>query len=143
MAIRDISGSYKLPKDDVLNRRLKKIYFISREIHDGYCPSDSGFSPDSKAYRFEIRRVSDESVVYYGPYYQGAAIKQSPRLVDILSSLSTDASFGDYTFEEFCSELRYDTDSLRAKKLWKACKKTQKTFPEHARIRAICDLIGF
>jgi hypothetical protein len=30
---------------------------------------------------------------------------------------------GDYTFEEFCSELGYDTDSRTAEKIYKKCKK--------------------
>jgi hypothetical protein len=45
---------------------------------------------------------------------------------DILQAFScfiNDAVSGDYTFEEFCSELGYDTDSRTAEKIYKKCKK--------------------
>lgn len=45
---------------------------------------------------------------------------------DVLNALYcfvSDAVSGDQTFEDFCGELGYDTDSISAKKTWKACKK--------------------
>lgn len=36
----------------------------------------------------------------------------------------SDAVSGDQPFEHFCGELGYDTDSINAKRTWKACKKS-------------------
>ena len=35
-----------------------------------------------------------------------------------------DAVSGSYSFEEFCSEFGYDTDSRKAEKTWKACQES-------------------
>ncbi len=36
----------------------------------------------------------------------------------------SDSASGDNSFEDFCSEFGYDTDSRKAEKIWKACKKS-------------------
>jgi len=36
----------------------------------------------------------------------------------------SDAISGSYSFEEFCSEFGYDTDSRKAEKTWKACQES-------------------
>lgn len=36
----------------------------------------------------------------------------------------SDAISGTYTFEEFCGEFGYDTDSRKAEKTWKSCQKS-------------------
>lgn len=42
---------------------------------------------------------------------------------DALTCWASDALSGQYDFDEFCSELGYDTDSRQAYKTWKACQK--------------------
>lgn len=47
----------------------------------------------------------------------------APCLVDVCYSIAMDASSGRMDFEDFCSEFGYDSDSRKAKKIHKACKK--------------------
>ena len=41
-----------------------------------------------------------------------------------------DGIFGSYGFDDFCSELGYSNDSIRALKIYKACKRTLKKLNE-------------
>ena len=48
----------------------------------------------------------------------------APALVDVLYSLVMDASVLDYdTFADWASDFGYDSDSIKAKKIYKACRK--------------------
>lgn len=46
---------------------------------------------------------------------------EGPTLADVFCSLLSDADCGDRTFEDFCSDFGYDTDSRRAENTWRAC----------------------
>lgn len=48
----------------------------------------------------------------------------SPSLDNVLYSLVSDAGFGLYEYEDFCLELGYDTDSIKAKKAHESCRDT-------------------
>jgi len=54
-------------------------------------------------------------------FWQGTGIKQEPTAAGVLSCLLSDASSGQESFEEFCSNFGYDTDSRSALKTWRAC----------------------
>lgn len=58
-------------------------------------------------------------VVYFS---QGAAISHEPSTADILDTLGGDAASWENagSFEEWCSEYGYDTDSRRAERTYKA-----------------------
>jgi hypothetical protein len=45
---------------------------------------------------------------------------------DVLYSLLSDATFGSYSFDDFCDELGYDNDSIKATEIYKACQKNAK-----------------
>lgn len=51
---------------------------------------------------------------------------KKPTLEDILDSLALDASVLDQTFEEFCGEFGYDTDSRKAEETYQACRENAK-----------------
>ena len=57
-------------------------------------------------------------------FWQGSAHTKEPTAADALSSIILDANCGEQTFEDFCSEFGYDSDSRKAEKTWKACAKT-------------------
>jgi hypothetical protein len=57
-------------------------------------------------------------------FYQGMGCTEEPVIPDVISSLCLDASAGMEDFPFFCSSFGYDTDSMKANKLWKACKAT-------------------
>jgi hypothetical protein len=57
-------------------------------------------------------------------FWQGIGISHDPTAEGCLECLLSDSSAGDTTFENFCSEFGYDTDSRKAEKTFKACGKT-------------------
>jgi hypothetical protein len=44
-----------------------------------------------------------------------------PSLPDVLSSVVDDAVSADQTFDDWCADYGYDTDSRRAHATWEAC----------------------
>jgi len=46
-----------------------------------------------------------------------------PTAKDILDCLFSDADCGDITFENFCSEFGYDSDSMKAMNIYRDCQK--------------------
>lgn len=57
-------------------------------------------------------------------FWQGSAIKGEPTVIGTLECLLSDSQADDQSFEEFCSEFGYDTDSRKAEQTWQACKKS-------------------
>ena len=60
----------------------------------------------------------------YTVYFsQGSAICKEPTTEDVLDCLASDAGsmINAQTFEDWASELGYDTDSRKAEKIYKAC----------------------
>jgi len=65
-------------------------------------------------------------VTYKNPPHAGTGAKpRPPTVADVLSSLCSDARGVDRTtFEDWCSEFGYDTDSRRAEKIYHLCVET-------------------
>ena len=55
------------------------------------------------------------------PFYMGVAHTRGPSAADVLYCLASDAQAGDLSFEDFCSDFGYDSDSRKAEQTWKAC----------------------
>lgn len=55
------------------------------------------------------------------PFHMGSAHKGEPKVADVLSCLISDERSGALSFDEFCSEFGYDTDSREAERTWKLC----------------------
>lgn len=57
------------------------------------------------------------------PFFTGSAISKEPTAADVLSCLLSDASCHDNarSFEDFASDLGYDSDSRKAERIYKAC----------------------
>lgn len=55
------------------------------------------------------------------PYSQGSAFDKPPTAEYVLGSLAMDASCPE-TFEDFCAEYGYDSDSRSAEKTWGLCR---------------------
>lgn len=84
-------------------------------------------------YNFNARRTLEVAererlAAEKGKYYTGVnnfASKHiplpAPPLVDILYSLALDSDALDYTFEDWCGNFGYDTDSRTAEKLYRTC----------------------
>ncbi len=50
--------------------------------------------------------------------------KPAPNAADVVSCLAMSARLGESSFEDYCADLGYDSDSIKAKKVWQACKRT-------------------
>lgn len=55
------------------------------------------------------------------PYHMGPAFEGEPSVADVLSSLMIDASCGDQSFEDYCSDLGVNSDSRKEYASWEAC----------------------
>lgn len=55
------------------------------------------------------------------PFYMGAGHTAEPTAADVLYCLASDARAGDMSFDDFCSDFGYDSDSRKAEQTWKAC----------------------
>ncbi len=59
------------------------------------------------------------------PKVPWSKLAKPPTVADVLSCLCSDARSADrVTFEDWCSDLGYDTDSRRAKKIYQTCVET-------------------
>jgi hypothetical protein len=69
------------------------------------------------------------------PFYQGTAHKNPPTSADVVGCMLLDASALDSTFEEWCSDMGYDSDSRAAERTYHACieqgKKAKALLGEH------------
>ena len=63
---------------------------------------------------------------YFFDYWMGQAHTDEPTVDGVLDCLLSDAQGGEQSFEDFCSEFGYDTDSRKAENIWKACTITTK-----------------
>ena len=92
------------------------------------CPADSNpnnETPIKGQHHWHLtisvgNRPNDIELFFSNSVANGTA---APAIEEVLDGLVIDAGAGDLTFEEFCSELGYDTDSRRAEKTWRACRK--------------------
>ena len=50
---------------------------------------------------------------------------RAPELKEVVFALLNDAQAGELSFEDFCSDFGYDTDSRRAYATWEACKENR------------------
>lgn len=80
-----------------------------------------GWDASASHWRVTLRRDRASMTTDYS---MGAAHTGSPELADVLNCLMRDAECGAQSFEDFCADLGYDTDSRSAEKTWRACKVT-------------------
>ena len=59
------------------------------------------------------------------PFYQGTAITHEPTAADVLYCLCSDATSVENasSFEDWCADFGYDTDSRSAERIYKACER--------------------
>jgi hypothetical protein len=74
----------------------------------------------ANAYRVTLRYQRRTMTI---DWWQGTGIADDPDAASVISALLSDANAGAGTFEEFCSDMGYDSDSRKAEKTWRACKR--------------------
>ena len=97
-----------------------------RECH-AWTVTLSWYGPEGK------RHSRQKPLTITVSFFQGVAHENKPTPADVLSSSLVDASVEDYgTFEEWCAELGYKTDSRKAARTYRECMK------KAPRVRAFC-----
>src|SRR3990167_8432953 len=83
-------------------------------------PNMADMPGGSSHWKCKIKAGKRSMTVYFS---QGPAHSREPTAADLLDCLASDASTIDNArgFEEFCSELGYDTDSRKAERIFKVC----------------------
>ena len=103
-------------------QRLCERYHIHIECHYG---GNKGPPPDAwqcHPYRVKLwRYVDGKKRTISVDFFCGMAWNAEPRAADVLSSLVSDASSVHESFEDWCANYGYDTDSRKAERTYKAC----------------------
>lgn len=82
---------------------------------------------EAKHYQIKIENGKKSMITYFS---QGIGITHMPTLADVLDCLATDAQCGSETFEDFCANLGYDNDSIKALNTFNAISKQSKELKE-------------
>jgi len=77
----------------------------------------------------------DDKTVYSGHYSQGPGIHHEPTAASVFASVLMDCT--DEPFEDWCDELGFDNDSIKAHRIWEACRKS------HQRIQPLVGASDF
>jgi len=109
-------------------------------------PDQFVWSPDAHHYFIVIRNKAGKELHTY--YSTGSAVpvfssyKSRRKFEDIMDSLSLDCSSASDTFEDFCNEFGYETDSRKAYETWQACVKIKKDMERLVGPEALEELIN-
>jgi|SRR5436190_14540955 hypothetical protein len=79
-------------------------------------PNIDTMPPGSRHWRCTLRCGRRRMVVYFS---QGPAIEREPTVEDVLDCLASDASGCASTFEDWCADLGYDSDSRKAEQTYR------------------------
>ena len=87
--------------------------------------SQSEWDAEAKHWSVKLERYTEDGKrrTFTTFFSQGSAFKNSPSCADVLNCLVNDATLGEMTFKDFCSEFGYDEDSRNAEKTWQICVK--------------------
>lgn len=80
----------------------------------------SEWQQQANGYSVQLRYKGRQLTV---DYWMGQALTREPDAASVLSSLLLDASACDQSFEEWCGEFGYDTDSRTAESTYQQCVK--------------------
>ena len=111
-----------------MDEQIKMDSFIrTQRITSEAQPTDNNPNMEQDAkhpmdhWRVTLRRPGRKMTVYFsmGSGHHG----KEPEAGDVLSCLASDASALDEDFENWCSDLGFDTDSRKAHKTYTVCKR--------------------
>ena len=121
---RIVSGSYRVDENpnmpDSHDMDHWKVTLVRGVLREGF-DTWHGYKGKLGACQYSKRKLT----VYFSKGYghHGA----EPTTDEVLSCLADDSSCADdHSFEDFCSEMGYDTDSRTAERTYKACQHTAK-----------------
>jgi hypothetical protein len=79
-------------------------------------PNIDSMPPGLRQFRCTLRCGHRRMTVYFS---QGPAIEHEPTVEDVLDCLASDAAGAADTFEDWCAELGYDSDSRKAEQTYR------------------------
>ncbi len=91
----------------------KRTFFV----HRGLSAAAHYFFPDEVKSDKPVARVAKMTLTFSQGYGHNGA---EPKVTSVLSCLASDASGDQHSFEDWCAEYGYDTDSRKAEKTFKA-----------------------
>lgn len=100
-------------------------YRITAEWVEGptHRRDDEGWEHHAGTVRLSYTDAHDMHHNITTPYRVGMGIDPTTiTAADVLASVASDARFGRESFDDFCSELGYDTDSRKAYATWEQCR---------------------
>ena len=97
-----------------------KLSFRCSKLHGGNVVSDAD---GWKHYAYRVSLTFKDGEKYSTTYKMGTAHTSPPQVQDVLHSLLLDASNTDQPFEDWCADLGYDTDSIKAHNAYLECVK--------------------
>lgn len=97
-----------------LCERLK----ITADAQYGGVEVPEGWTHGTHPYKVTLRFQRRTLTV---PFFMGPAHSREPTAADVLYCVCSDARAADDSFEGWCSEFGYETDSRKAEKTYKAC----------------------
>lgn len=121
---RIVSGAYRVDSNpnmpDSDNMDHWKVTLVRGVLKEGF-DTWHGYKGKLGACQYTKRKLTVYFSMGYG--HHGA----EPKAAEVLSCLADDASGSDdHSFEDWCSEYGYDTDSRKAERIWKACQHSAK-----------------
>jgi len=84
-----------------------------------------GFASGTRSWRVQLTRRPGSGArprTLTVDFFTGSAIECEPTAADVIACLVSDACAGRQSFEDFCADFGYDTDSRKAEATWKGCK---------------------
>jgi hypothetical protein len=109
------------PRSDAVMSELTKLCEergVKITCQYGGVEIPEGWTRDTHPYKVKL---TYQGRSFTTPFFQGSAHTKEPTAADVLSCVCMDASFGEQSFEDFCSDLGYDPDSRKAEQTWKTC----------------------
>lgn len=123
----NVGGSWPIDFDEqyyqdveILSKVLAETKVRVRYLRTGrYFPEDTEVRD---IYAFSIMRENKPKIIVkFGASLQSTWNHERPGLYEVLTSIEADYTAGEYgTFEEFCDNLGYETDSRKAEKTYNA-----------------------
>ena len=85
-------------------------------------------SPMAQASARSLAKVSKRMIAWHDHYKRWPDIAQAPHPADVLTSLVLDSSAIGQSFESWCSDFGYDSDSRKAEGIYRACQQNADKF---------------
>lgn len=102
-----------------LDRLCEKLHIRIASVY-GAVEVPEGWAPGTHPYKVTLYKSGRQLTT---PFFMGPLNEREPTTADVLSCLMSDANSSELSFEEFCSDFGYDSDSRKAEETWKSCVK--------------------